>query len=765
MTDITKYDGTKLTTVVDGTVDIRSSSIALIGKSYVGFGKYQNENFVHLLENFAKTSAPDTPIHGQLWFDTASNKLKFFDLNNRWRIASGADNSLELPNWLTEGDLWFDTVNNQLYVWSLSGGLNNSPSYILVGPQSFGPEKTEMITAKVIDTTFVSHYIIKATVNGIVSFIISTSETFTLNPSENIIPGFTIIHPGITLVNTTDEINTGITTGNTRFWGTATNSEKLGGRDGLYFAPANEPTFTGRATFSDTGIIINDTLSIFNSDGSPVIKNTTSNTITLQTTNGPTTHTPLKLVNNNILPGTTETTNIGSSLYRFNKLYAKEIHTAGIIETSNVDCSLYLTGTNISIGAISGNTSINNTLNVSGSFTASGDSIALNSSSITLDDSMLRISNSNTSADIVDIGLYGSYFNTQLSHSGLVRDASDKIWKLFSNVHSNPTTTINFSQATYDDLKIGNLNATSGIFSANINATSGIFSSSITANAGAFTSSLTANTGLFSSSISTTNGTFIGSVTANTGVFSSSITTNTGTFTSGLTANTGVFSSSITATNGIFINGISAGNSVFVGTVTGITADQGISNKLFATTEFVTRADNLKANLASPTFTGTPNSTTPPKGDNSNRIATTEYVQTAGVNPTGTIIMVAAGSTPPSGYLKCPLISTTVNKTAYPELFNVIGYTWGGSGNNFALPYFPDGYAPVAGTPGTITVGEVISHNHRSQYDNRTPDGIDYTGAGDEIGGKGHNWTYPTTDTGGTANRAAGVGVMFCIKY
>jgi microcystin-dependent protein len=36
-------------------------------------------------------------------------------------------------------------------------------------------------------------------------------------------------------------------------------------------------------------------------------------------------------------------------------------------------------------------------------------------------------------------------------------------------------------------------------------------------------------------------------------------------------------------------------------------------------------------------------------------------------------------------------------------------------------------------------------HAHASQYDNRTPGSIDYVGAGDEIGGKGTVWTWPTT--------------------
>jgi hypothetical protein len=40
-----------------------------------------------------------------------------------------------------------------------------------------------------------------------------------------------------------------------------------------------------------------------------------------------------------------------------------------------------------------------------------------------------------------------------------VRDASDSVWKLFSGITADPTTTVNFGGATYDGLQIGALTA------------------------------------------------------------------------------------------------------------------------------------------------------------------------------------------------------------------------------------------------------------------------------------------------------------------
>ena len=61
---------------------------------------------------------------------------------------------------------------------------------------------------------------------------------------------------------------------------------------------------------------------------------------------------------------------------------------------------------------------------------------------------------------------------------------------------------------------------------------------------------------------------------------------------------------------------------------TGVTQSAGNSTTALATTAFVTTADNLKADLASPALTGNPTAPTQSQGNNSTRIATTAYVQT-----------------------------------------------------------------------------------------------------------------------------------------
>lgn len=62
--------------------------------------------------------------------------------------------------------------------------------------------------------------------------------------------------------------------------------------------------------------------------------------------------------------------------------------------------------------------------------------------------------------------------------------------------------------------------------------------------------------------------------------------------------------------------------------------------------------------------------------------------------PAGTIKMIISNKNIPAGYLSCD--GSTYLSTDYPNLFNVIGYTYGGSGSSFNVPNF-ESYFPIGG--------------------------------------------------------------------
>ena len=106
------------------------------------------------------------------------------------------------------------------------------------------------------------------------------------------------------------------------------------------------------------------------------------------------------------------------------------------------------------------NAYIGGNVTVSGDLTVSGDTVTVNTSSLNVEDPMIYMGGGN-SANLVDLGIVSSFDDGTYQHSGLVRDASAGTWKLFKGVTDEPTTTVNFSQGSLDDLAVGGLTASS----------------------------------------------------------------------------------------------------------------------------------------------------------------------------------------------------------------------------------------------------------------------------------------------------------------
>jgi hypothetical protein len=94
---------------------------------------------------------------------------------------------------------------------------------------------------------------------------------------------------------------------------------------------------------------------------------------------------------------------------------------------------------------------------IMGNLFVNGNTTTFTSNNITLKDSLIYLADENP-ADTVDIGFVGSFNNViRYQHTGFVRDATDGTWKLFANVVPEPTTTIDFTNASYSNLQVGNL--------------------------------------------------------------------------------------------------------------------------------------------------------------------------------------------------------------------------------------------------------------------------------------------------------------------
>ena len=163
----------------DGSTDTKHTSLTLIGKNFANYGQFLNDNFVHLLENFANTSSPANPLKGQLWWDQTNNVLKVYS-GNSWKISTGATSApfATPPTDLSAlgGDLWFDTTNNQLKVYSGS-------NWITVGPAATtATGNTGAIPDLMSDTSGGTHIVIKLVFSNTLYAVIS-KDTFSTSQS------------------------------------------------------------------------------------------------------------------------------------------------------------------------------------------------------------------------------------------------------------------------------------------------------------------------------------------------------------------------------------------------------------------------------------------------------------------------------------------------------------------------------------------------------------------------------------------------------
>lgn len=118
---VNRTDGTLLTTLNDFSTDSSSTSLTLMGRGIINYGRIVAENFVKLMENFTSPVPPPKPMLGQLWYhvyDSTSTppipvkKLKVYIGGTQgspagWITVGGAYVGDTPPQDPEPGDFWF----------------------------------------------------------------------------------------------------------------------------------------------------------------------------------------------------------------------------------------------------------------------------------------------------------------------------------------------------------------------------------------------------------------------------------------------------------------------------------------------------------------------------------------------------------------------------------------------------------------------------------------------------------------------------------
>lgn len=101
---------------------------------------------------------------------------------------------------------------------------------------------------------------------------------------------------------------------------------------------------------------------------------------------------------------------------------------------------------------IGGDGRVEGSLTVDGDLTVEGGVTYISSSTVNVDDSMLKLA-ANNAADLVDSGVYAAVYhtaNTSTTYTGYFRDASDSgIFKFYKDLDLEPGTTVDVSDSNY----------------------------------------------------------------------------------------------------------------------------------------------------------------------------------------------------------------------------------------------------------------------------------------------------------------------------
>jgi hypothetical protein len=222
-------DGTVFATISDGTINT-SSAMILVGKNYAGYGEFLDENFIHLLENGSNTTAPASPLTGQLWWDKTNNLLKVYN-GSIFKTISAATASASQPASNVTGDLWYDITNQQLKVYT-------GASFLVVGPGYSQAQGTSgAIPETILNNVGATRYITSLYVNNVRVAIVYDGASFA--PEAALVTAFPTIFPGMTL---------SASVSGAVFAGSATNAQLLDSLDSSQFMRSDTNT-------SSTGIV------------------------------------------------------------------------------------------------------------------------------------------------------------------------------------------------------------------------------------------------------------------------------------------------------------------------------------------------------------------------------------------------------------------------------------------------------------------------------------------------------------------------------
>jgi hypothetical protein len=130
-------------------------------------------------------------------------------------------------------------------------------------------------------------------------------------------------------------------------------------------------------------------------------------------------------IHSHIIPSANSTYNLGSEDSRWLTVYANNIH--------------------------AGHATFDHGVNISGNLNVTGTLVTINVETLSVSDSLIQLASNNNVSDLLDIGFYGSYNNSNsVAFTGVFRDSTDGRFKLFDSYLPVPSTTIDSGDPSFN---------------------------------------------------------------------------------------------------------------------------------------------------------------------------------------------------------------------------------------------------------------------------------------------------------------------------
>jgi len=151
-----------------------------------------------------------------------------------------------------------------------------------------------------------------------------------------------------------------------------------------------------------------------------------------------------------LVPSTNNSRDLGTAALSWDTVYARDVSVGNVHLTASGSTITLQGGLTVNTNITANTGTFYHDLNVGGDLFVTGNVYYANVTNYAVEDSLIQLAVNNNVSDLLDIGFYGNYNDgVSTEHTGLFRDASDGLYKLFDSLTVAPSTIVATGDASF----------------------------------------------------------------------------------------------------------------------------------------------------------------------------------------------------------------------------------------------------------------------------------------------------------------------------